>query len=164
MDNGRVSTGSRMAQPFDTFNAAPPLNFQGRSMEYNHDLIKDIASNELSVIFFSRLNVDALQEGIIEMVFLQTDRQSLVGRQSEQELKIIMRAVYYQNAQFKPFGILAQVRDLNQKVLDYCVPNILGALSMHTFYLNDIDRLPVPQSRGDFVSAKGTKVLEMRQF
>jgi hypothetical protein len=39
------------------------------------------------------------------------------------ELKIIMRAMYYQYARNLPVDIAGQVADLNQKVVDWSVPS-----------------------------------------
>jgi len=127
------------------------------------EALKNIhTKNELSDIFFSRKNIDAVQEGIRYMVYKKTCGKHTIGKQSETDLIVIMRSIYLQYGEYKPYGILEQVRDLNSRVLEYCVPKIVEEINIYMHYRKDINSLPVPIDRGEFVSSKGTKVLEQR--
>ena len=133
--------------------------------DFNEEAIKGIHSNNpLSSIFFSDANIDALQEAIRYQVYKKSCQKHVIGKQSETELKIIMRATYLEQARHRNYDILPEVRRLNQYVLDFCVPRILQEIGMYTTYKNDIERLPVPMDRGSFVSSKGTRVLEQKSF
>ena len=136
-----------------------------KKSDYNEEAIKGIhTNNPLSSIFFSQVNIDALQEAIRYQVYTKSCKKHVISRQSDTELKIIMRATYLENAKHRNYDILPEVRRLNQLVLDYCVPRILQEINMYTVYKNDIDRLPIPMDRGEFQSSKGTKVLETKTF
>lgn len=127
------------------------------------EALKNIhTKNPLSEIFFSRKNIDALQEGVRYTVFKKSCGKHVIGQQSETDLIVIMRSIYLQYGEYKPYGIMDQVRDLNTRVLEYAVPKILEEINIYMQYRKDINSLPVPMDRGEFISAKGTKVLEQR--
>ena len=69
---------------------------------YNENNIATInrlySGNCVSELFFSRDNIDIIQEGIIKSVYLRSNNEYKIGKQSEQELTIIMRSIYFQNS------------------------------------------------------------------
>lgn len=130
----------------------------------NKEAIKNIhINNELSSLFFSELNVNAIQEAIRYQVYIKSDDTYIIDKQSETELYIIMRGMYLQYGRHH-HDTLEEVRYLNKHVIDYCVPKILNEIQIYTFYKNDIQKLPVPMDRGELASSKGTKVLVMKEF
>lgn len=132
---------------------------------FNKEAIKNIhINNPISTIFFSQQNIDALQEAIRYQVYKKSNKQHVIGKQSETEIFIIMRAMYLQYAKHRPYGILDQIKELNQMVIDYCIPKILNEIAIYTHYKHDIQQLPVPMERGEFASSKGTKVLVNKEF
>ena len=156
--NGRVSvTEHDNFQLFDLYKEAKPYKFA------SEDAIKSIHSqNEISDIFFSRQNIDALQDAIRYLVYKKSCNKHVIGKQSETDLLIIMRSVYLQYAQHIPYKITEQIQVLNKHVLEYCVPKILEEINIYMHYRKDISQLPVPMDRGEFISSKGNKVLEQR--
>jgi hypothetical protein len=133
--------------------------------DFNEEAIKGIhANNPVSSIFFSDINIDALQEAIRYQVYLRSCKKHTIGKQSDTELKVIMRATYLENARHRDYDVLPEIKRLNQLVLDFAVPRIIQEIKMYTTYTNDIERLPVPMDRGEFQSSKGTKVLEQKRF
>jgi hypothetical protein len=136
-----------------------------KNSDFNEEAIKGIhTNNPLSSIFFSRINIDALQEAIRYQIYLKSCKKHIIGRQSDTELKIIMRSIYLDNAKHSNRDVLVEVRRLNQLVLDFCIPRIYQEIGMYITYTNDINRLPQPMDRGQFQSAKGTRVLEQKNF
>lgn len=113
--------------------------------------------NELSNIFFSDLNINAIQDAIRYYVWKKSCHKFVIDKQNENEIKIVMRAVYLEYAQHKPTGILQQIKDLNMRVIDYCTSRILQEIGMYIYYKKDINQIPDPLSRGEFSSAKGGK-------
>lgn len=127
------------------------------------EAIRSIHSkNELSDVFFSRANIDAVQEGIRYQVYKKSCGSHVIDKQSETDLLIVMRAIYLQYGNHRPYKLLDQVKQLNQVVIDYCVPKILEEIKLYLYYRKDISALPVPMERGEFISSKGTKVLEQK--
>lgn len=135
------------------------------SNAFNKEAIRNIhQNNALSSLFFSDLNVNALQEAIRYQVYLKSDNKYVIDKQSETELYIIMRATYLQYGRHKSQKHVEEVRYLNQLIIDYCVPKILNEIETYVFYKKDIQQLPIPMDRGQIASAKGTKVLQMKDF
>ena len=88
----------------------------------------------------------------------------VIDKQSVDELKIIMRAIYYQYARNLPRDIAGQVADLNQKVVDWSAPHILSAVDHYHYYLKDISTMPVPLAQPQHLSRAGTKSLPANPF
>jgi len=118
----------------------------------------------LSDVYFSRTNIDALQEAIRYQVYQQSEDNVIIDRQSEVDLRIIMNSVYLEYAKELPYDVVGQVRDLNKIVLKQTVPRIVREVQMYLTYRNDISQLPMPLERSVNVSNRGTKTLETKQF
>lgn len=158
--NGRVSIVEN-----ERIELYPMSKGHDKKGDFNEEAIKGIHSNNmLSQIFFSQINIDGLQEAIRYQVYVKSCKQHVIARQSETELKIIMRAMYLENARHRQNDILPEIRRLNALVLDFCVPRILQEIKMYISYRNDINKLPTPLDRGEFQSSKGTKYLEQKSW
>lgn len=119
----------------------------------------------VSDIYFSAENIDALQHGIRYRVWKETNEQYVIGRQSDTELKIVMRAIFLQYGQLRQdVDCLTQVRNLNAIVLDWAVPEVLSNLKQYEAYRRDLSSLPVPLERAQLSTTKGTKTLEIKSF
>jgi Family of unknown function (DUF5761) len=161
MNNGRVDTTKD-----NNFNMyALFQNGNNKLSEFSHEAIQGVhIKTPLNDLFFSKVNIDALQLGIRNLIANKTNNEFVVGNQSEVELQIIMRAIYLSDAKHLSYDIIGQVKTLNEKVLDYCVPRILEEIKMFNYYKNDVSKLPMPLDRGQFSSSKGTRFLEQREF
>lgn len=122
------------------------------------------SKNPVSSLFFSRKNVDVLQDGIRYGVYKATNGTYVISRQSDTELQIIMREVYMQHGKFIPYNVIDQVRDLNAHVLDFCIPRIVQEINMYQKYKHDIGTPRHIIDRGEFVSSKGSRVNELKRF
>ena len=123
-----------------------------------------VGDNPIASLFFSKHNVDVLQDGIRYMVYKRTHDKTVISRQSEIELRVIMRSIYLQYARHLPYRVVDQVKELNGKVLDFAVPRILTELNTYLNYAVDVSELPVPLEHSKNVSVKGEKVLDMKMF
>ena len=182
---------SRLTQNFSTINDNSLITFQGQEMNGRVDILSDmpeldipeyqrknidnktytteaiygqITSTQLSDLFFSEMNIEALQQGIRYRIFVETNGKYTIGRQSDQELKIVMRSIYFQYAKNLSTDCVSQVQELNSRVLNWCVPEIKSNLLQYETYRKDASTLPMPLDRSPMVSTKGTKVLELRSF
>lgn len=122
------------------------------------------SESKVGEVFFSKQNIEALQQGIRYSVFVKTEKKFNIDNQSETDLQVIMRSIYLQYCKNLDYDILCQVKDLNAKVLDYCIPKILAELNHHISFINDISYLPVPMDRGQHVSTSGSKFLYMNDL
>ena len=128
-------------------------NFKGDAIKGNFD------KNCLNDVFFSDDNIDALQIWMRNMVSNATEGREFIGRQSDIELKIIMKAIYLEYGKNQNDNILEQVKELNKKVLDFAVPRILTEIKQHKEYIKDASNIHVPMDRSVNVSNKGSKTL-----
>jgi hypothetical protein len=122
-------------------------------------------STPISSAFFSSSNVERIQQLIRKGVYDRSQPKGyIIDNQSADELKIIMRAIYYQYGRNLPTDIMAQVDDLNKKVINWCVPHILSAVDHYQYYLKDISHLPVPMQHPQSLSSAGTRSLPLQPF
>jgi hypothetical protein len=109
--------------------------------------------------------VKTLQNAIRRFVYEKSaPKHYIIDDQSVDELKIIMRAIYYQDAKNLPFNVEQQVSELNQLVVNWSGPHILSAVDHYYYYLNDISHMPVPLAREQNLSSAGTRSLPFTTF
>lgn len=162
--NGRVQVNCEGGLNYNLFeeNRNSKQTFREEAIKGTH------SANRISAIFFSDMNMDALQDGIRYKVYIKSCKKFKIDRQSTTDIKVILRAVYLEHAQhsdiYDKMMILEEIRRLNGIVIDYCVERILQEINMYMRYKADISNLPVPLARGQSTSAKGTKVLFTKEF
>lgn len=151
------------------FPFAHELDAQGRAMpargencEMTTRDTRGLESSDLADVFFGQDNLDALQDGLRWRVYVESGQRHVISRQSDTELKIIMRSIYLQHGENRPTDILQQVQALNMQVLQFCVPRILAEIAQYLQYQRDVSTLPMPMERSENVSNKGSRVLELR--
>lgn len=160
-NNGRVVFASR---PSAGGGGPPPATFgfqqQGDELA-KYDLMRgNWEETPLSDTFFGVRNIDFLQNRIIEEVYRRSgNKQWKIDKQDVNELKIIMRSMFYQYARNLPTDIQGQVEELNNIVIEWAVPRIMSEIQHHIYYLNDIDKMPVPLARPVLLTRAGTKSL-----
>jgi hypothetical protein len=129
----------------------------------NNDSFKTIATQgilqptALNQLFFSKYNMDIIQNKIRYKVYLVSNGNYIIDRQSDTELEIVMRSIYLQHSQNLNCRLREQVDRLNQIVIDWCVPRIMSELEEYNRYLKDIEILPTPIELPANVSQAGTR-------
>ena len=98
----------------------------------------------LSQVFFSVENIQLLQNGIRSGVYHKSNGQYVVGDQDCDVLKIVMRSVYLQHSANQQINITQQIEQLNQIVLDYCIPQVYSEAQSYIKYIYDASTLVVP--------------------
>ena len=123
--------------------------------------------NGINEAFFSRKNIIKLQKLIRYQVWEASGRRHVIGDQSETELLVIMRSIYFQYSR-NPIAsgckkacaiIQNEVDRLNLFVLRDTIPTILTDVEQHIAYLRDAGRQPVPPDRPLGLSNRGTREL-----
>jgi hypothetical protein len=114
-----------------------------------------VSKTKTSDIFFSSRNIDILQAEIVKKILELTQRR--INRQSDEELIMVMRSIYLQYAVNLDNNYLEEVRILNAKVLDYCIPNIVSNLSQYIHYLNEVGKVPIPLQHAEYMSTSGMR-------
>ena len=117
----------------------------------------------LSDAFFSKENIQLLQNGIRAGVHQMSNGQYTVGEQNCDQLMMIMRSTFLQSSLNQPENITAQIERLNTLVLDYAVPQVYGEAQGYLKYKYDVSNLVVPIST-PIMSSTGDKQLELKPF
>jgi hypothetical protein len=117
----------------------------------------------LSRAFFSKENIQILQNGIRAGVHRRSNGQYLVGQQDCDSLKIIMRSVFLQNASNKPTKVAEQIIQLNDIVLNYCIQQVYSEAQGYMKYLDDASTLVVPLSN-PMIESTYDKQLELKPW
>jgi hypothetical protein len=157
-NNGRINMVDRKIYPeYQMFyQKGEGLN------EFKNDAIKTILQkNPLSDVFFSKVNIDYLQNQIMQRVYNLSGGRHKIGRQSDTELEIVMRSIYLQFSLNQPDNIREQVRDLDEMVISEVVPGILSAIEQYIKYQEAISTIPDPILLPKNETIKGQKSLQL---
>jgi hypothetical protein len=158
--NGRVDL---LSTPKDAFDIPTTTRMDNRNFS-REAIYGQTAPTAVSELFFSPTNVDALHQGIRYKVFTATGGRHIIGRQSDMELRIIMRSIYYQFSRNQADRVVDQVRELNARVLDYAVPNVITNLKQFETFREDVSRMPEPLLHAELLNMRGTRTLEFKGF
>ena len=101
---------------------------------------------ELSKAYFSKENIQIIQNGIRAGVYKKSNKQYIIAPQDCDSLKIIMRSIFLQHSANQPIHISQQVEQLNKMVLDYCIQHVYSEAQSYMKYLYDVSSLAVPMS------------------
>jgi hypothetical protein len=112
---------------------------------FHNALTGNWTNTPLSIAFFSSNNIDIIQNGLRKGVYDMSRGQYLIGKQSDDVLKIIMRSTYLQFAKHNPnIPIKQQIAELNNLVVDYAVNQVYGETQGYLKYLQDVSTLAMP--------------------
>ncbi|NBS68992.1 hypothetical protein EBT31_08765 [bacterium] len=130
---------------------------------YKYNMAQTIGqcASPLSEAFFSKENINNIQIHLKNRVRCKTGYT--IDAQSEQDLLIIMRALYALHAQnpTTSAAISAEVQRLNELVLADVVPMAVSNLAAYLGYVRDASTLPEPLARGINTSRRGTDVFSL---
>jgi hypothetical protein len=146
--NGRVF--------FDIAENAPTYELYSNSnkehKKVDNTLNYTLEDTGLSRLYFSKENLDSIQNDIRETVYTLTanDKDPIldnvkpvaIGRQNDLQLQIIMRSIFLQYAKHNNDNIAGQIRELNDLVIREAVPDIITNLKQYLGYSADIQRAP----------------------
>jgi len=156
-------------------------NFQNGRVTTNGDIVKDMKmidnenevmnnfqvealygiqeTSKLNQLFFSRKNLDNIQDLIRYTVYEKSDKKYKIGKQSDVELEIIMRSIYLQHSPNLPNKIKEQISYLNKLVSDWCVEQIIPEVQQYVGYIKEIEYMPLPIDLPVNLSSKGSRSL-----
>jgi len=116
-------------------------------------------SSQLNQLFFSKANMEIIQNKIRYDVYIKTDKKHIIDRQSEVELEIVMRSTYLQHSPNLPNKIKEQIKYLNDLVANWCIEKIIPEVYQYYGYLKEVEYMPVPLELPQNLSSKGTRTL-----
>ena len=141
VNNGRVDikspNTSELFQMYDKIPANQCVSFRNATEGLWDDTY-------LSQAFFSKENIQILQNGIRAGVFHRSNGQYRIGLQDCDSLKIIMRSVFLQHSANQTNNITQQITELNKIVLDYSIQQVYSEAQGYMKYIDDVSTLVVP--------------------
>ena len=111
---------------------------------YRNPLEGQWDDSNLSNAYFSKENIQIIQNGIRAGVYKQSNNQYVVAPQDCDSLKIVMRSIYLQYSANLPGNISSQIEALNQMVLNFCIQQVYGEAKGYMKYLSDASNMYVP--------------------
>jgi len=134
------------------------------SSNYREAITGNWTNTVLSCAFFSKENIEIIHNGIRAGVYKMSGNKHIIANQDVNNLKIIMRSVFFDNAKFIPNQVTQEIEYLNNIVLKQCIPQILKEIDSYIKYKEDVSTLAVPLSKPISDNVKGKNSLEMKPF
>lgn len=158
--NGRVNIlGNNTSAVFALQDKIPT----GKCTDYRNAMSGNWNETQLSRAFFSSANQQILQNGIRAGVFHKSNGKFIIGPQETDDLQIIMRGVFLQNARNQPNDIPGQIARLNGLVLEYAVPQVYNDAVSYIKYKRDVSTMWTPMQM-PMPSDYSNKSLEMPRW
>jgi hypothetical protein len=118
----------------------------------------------LNTVFFSKENIDLLQDKIAEHVWLMSNKQYRIDRQSDDDLQIIMRSYYLMFGENNDARVAEELEDLNRRVIGYASAKIYSEVDFYQFYRKDIEDFAPPIAGPVNTQVYGTRTGELKSF
>lgn len=111
-------------------------------------------------IFFSKQNVKRIQKKIKKAVFNETKGKfRLDADQDENEIFLVMKLIYSDNARYIPGQMIRQIKKLNKKVVSHVLPPMITEIKSEYGYLQEINGPLIPIPRPMNVNNAGRRTL-----
>lgn len=141
--NGRVNIVENPT-PDLQFKMQERIAVKNKTTEYREALTGEVENNMLSSVYFSADNIQIVQNGLRAGVYKMSGDKYVIAPQNIDTLKIIMRGIYLQHAEYDMENITNEVSRLNKLVLDYAVPSVYNEAVGYEKYCQDQSTLAMP--------------------
>ena len=160
MYNGRINiTGPNTSTLFSMMDKIP-IN---TNTNYQNVLAGNFIRSPLSDSYFSKQNIQNIQNGIKQGVYNKSQRRIAVDDQPEDQIVTVMRSMYLQYSKNLDTNIQEQVNDLNSRVLNFCINNVFNEAVAYLKYKEDASTMHIPIMHPIY-SNKTNKVLEQKPW
>jgi hypothetical protein len=116
-------------------------------------------SEKLNKVYFSKENINRLQDLIRYTVYIKSNKQHIIDRQSDTELQIVMRGIFLEYGRNLPDNISEQIKELDKYILNYCVTEIINEINQYKDYIHHAENLPIPLEHPKNLSSAGSRTL-----
>lgn len=128
------------------------------------DLVGHIhKATPLNEVFFSQENMENIQKMIQDQVSAMSGGKYKIDRQSDTDLRIIMRSYYLMYAKNSP-EVAKELEDLNRRVVGYAAGKVYSEVDFHDFYLKDLQDFAPPIANPMNPHVFGTRTGELKSF
>ena len=158
--NGRVNIlGPNITTKFSMIDKIP-IN---TNTNYLNSLTGNFERSKLSDLFFSKQNIQNIQNLLIKGVYEKSNSQIMIDKQPEDNIVIVMRSMYLQYSKNLDTKLNEQVNELNSYVLNFCIPKVYSEAVAYLKYKQDASNMHIPMS-APIYSSKTNKTLEQKPF
>lgn len=158
--NGRVNIlGPNITTKFSMMDKIP-IN---TNTNYLNSLTGNFERSKLSDLFFSSKNIENIQNLLIKGVYEKSNSQIIIDKQPTDNIVIIMRSMYLQYSKNLDTKLNEQINELNNYVLNYCIPKVYSEAIAYLKYKQDASTMHMPMS-APIYSSKTNKTLEQKPF
>jgi len=160
MSNGKINiSGPNISAKFSMMDQIP-IN---TNTNYQNILTGNSERSRLSDTFFSRQNIQIIQNGIRKGVYDKSQSQILVDNQPEDQIVTVMRAMFLQYSKNLEINISQQITELNNLVLNYCIVQVFNEAVAYLKYKEDASTMHRPMQHPIY-SNKTNKTLEQKAW
>ncbi len=117
----------------------------------------------LSIAFFSKKNIQIIQNAIRAGVYKKSNGMYLISPQDCDAIKTIMRGMFLQGSINLSNNYTEQIKALNRLVIDYAVNQIYGEVEGYIKYKRDASNMYTIMDHPTLASTKA-KTLELKKW
>jgi hypothetical protein len=122
------------------------------------------SSTPLNAVFFSHDNIESLQTQIHHQVMAMSGGKYDIGRQSDDDLRLVMRSYYLMFGRNDPTKVSSELAELNGRVVGYCSGKIYSEVDFHMFYRKDLEEFAPAIANPVNTQVFGTRSGELKSF
>lgn len=128
--------------------------------EYTVGMRNVFVHDPVGRIFFSSDNIRRVQKQIKNAIYEKTNQKyKLEEDQDSSDLVVAMRAMYMEQGKYREESPVRQVKQLNKRVVDFVVPDMITEIKQYYGYLKDINEPLKPIDRPMNVCNAGRRTL-----
>lgn len=157
--NGRIDIINQPKNQFELSDKIPVHS----TAAFRDAMTGNWMNTPLSLAYFSAENINIIQNNIIKGVYQKSNGEFLIGRQDDDELKIIMRSVFLQNSKNLDCNLREQIIDLNKLVEMYSIDQVYKEAISYLKYKRDASNMYTLLALPSNSSTRG-KTLELQKF
>jgi hypothetical protein len=160
VNNGKINiTGPNISTKFSMMDKIHIIS----NSNYTNSLTGNFEKSRLSNLYFSKDNIEIIQNGIRKGVYDKSIRKILIDKQDEDQIVTVMRSMYLQYSKNLDYNIPSQIQELNSYVLKYCINNIYTEAVAYLKYKQDSSNMHIPMDNPVY-SSKKNKSLELKPW
>ena len=127
---------------------------------YNNVLTGTFESSKLTEKYFSKENIDYIQNKLKEGVYTLSGNTIVIDRQPDDSIVTVMRSMFYLHSLNQFHNIEQQITQLNKHVLDYSIKHVYNEAVAYIKYKKDVSQMYNPISH-PIQSSTSRKPLEL---
>lgn len=142
--NGRINIVEPEPNTHKLFSMKDKIQYDSKATEYREALNGNWQESKLSKAYFSKNNIQIIQNGIRAGVYKLSKGEYIIAPQCTDTIKVIMRSIFLQYSANMNTDITKQIYELNGLVIHYCTEKVYNETKGYLKYLHDVSTMHVP--------------------